>query len=132
MLEQARTTRPLSRRDALDLMARASIGRVVVTEHALPAVHPVAYVLDGEHVLFRAPADSPLAVAARDTVVAFQVDDIDVEERTGWTCTAIGHSRAVADGADPTRSAHSAAPAQICFRMTTELVTGYLIRRQDP
>lgn len=49
-------TAPLDERYCLHLLARTSIGRVVSTVGALPAVHPVRYRLDGDSgVLLRAP-----------------------------------------------------------------------------
>lgn len=53
---------------------------MVFTEGALPAAHPVTYLLDDEEVIFR--TRSKLA-AARHHIVGFQADEIDPYTRTG-------------------------------------------------
>lgn len=89
----------LSRDECLDLLADAVIGRIVVTEGALPAAHPVAYVLDGEEIVFRTAGDSKLTAAARHNVVAFEVDQIDVVSRTGWSVLGVGQADEIVDPA---------------------------------
>ena len=56
---------------------------MVFTEGALPAAHPVTYLLDDEEVIFRTGAGSKLAAAARHHIVGFQADEIDPYTRTG-------------------------------------------------
>ncbi|MGW4472690.1 pyridoxamine 5'-phosphate oxidase family protein [Nonomuraea sp. NPDC004354] len=87
----------LSRRECLNLLASVPIGRIVFTDRALPAVQPVNFLLDGEHVVIRTATGSKLAAATRQAVVAFEADEFDVSERTGWSVTAVGHARAVSD-----------------------------------
>ncbi|MBB6349064.1 pyridoxamine 5'-phosphate oxidase family protein [Nonomuraea muscovyensis] len=87
----------LSREECLGLLASTPIGRIVFTDRALPAVQPVTFRLDGERVVIRTAAGSKLAAATRQAVVAFEVDEFDPEERTGWSVTAVGHARAVCD-----------------------------------
>ncbi|MFI6586142.1 pyridoxamine 5'-phosphate oxidase family protein [Embleya sp. NPDC050493] len=133
MSEDLVTTRPLDRRETLELMAGAPLGRVVVTEGALPAVHVVEFAFDGESVIFRAPADSTLAKAASEAVVAFQADHIDPTTRTGWTGTITGHACRVHVPADVARLARlvsEATPAadQAWFSITSEFVTGRLVQ----
>ncbi|MEU8385537.1 pyridoxamine 5'-phosphate oxidase family protein, partial [Streptosporangium sp. NPDC048865] len=41
----------LSRQECLTLLASTSIGRIVFTDRALPAVQPVGFVLDGEDIV---------------------------------------------------------------------------------
>ena len=50
---------------------------MVFTAGALPAVHPVIYLLDDEEVIFRTAAGSKLAAATRHQIVGFQADEID-------------------------------------------------------
>ncbi|WP_406291996.1 pyridoxamine 5'-phosphate oxidase family protein [Embleya sp. NBC_00896] len=131
------THTPVDRREALALMAQVPVGRVVVTEGALPAVHPVLFALDGDRVVFRAYTGSVLARAAHDSVVAFQADCIDVTERTGWTTTITGRSTRVADPVEverldrllplgPNEDEYS------WFCITSEFVTGRRTRRSGP
>jgi len=82
----------LDEAECLRLLAGSEIGRVVFTEAALPAALPVNYLLDGEEIVFRTGDGSKLAAASRNAVVAFQVDRIDSETRTGWTVLAVGEA----------------------------------------
>jgi hypothetical protein len=83
--------------ECLELLAGAVVGRLAFTEDAMPAIEPVSFtVLDGE-VLIPTRPGSKVAAASRGAVVAFEVDDIDAVERTGWNVTVIGPSRVVTD-----------------------------------
>jgi hypothetical protein len=82
----------LDRDECLSLLAESVIGRVVFTDAALPAAQPVTYMLDGEEVIFRTAGGSKLAAATRNAVVAFQVDQIDITTRTGWSALGIGQA----------------------------------------
>ncbi|AAZ56984.1 pyridoxamine 5'-phosphate oxidase family protein [Thermobifida fusca] len=87
----------LAREECLQLLAEAPIGRIVFTDHALPAVQPVNFAMLGTDIIIRTSPESKLAQAIRDTVVAFEVDDYDVETRTGWSVAVVGIGRAVDD-----------------------------------
>ena len=75
---------------------------MVFTEGALPAAHPVTYLLDDEEVIFR--TRSKLA-AARHHIVGFQADEIDPYTRTGWSVLGVGQAYQVLT---PTRLAELA------------------------
>ncbi|WP_214369164.1 pyridoxamine 5'-phosphate oxidase family protein [Pseudonocardia sp. H11422] len=81
----------------LRLLAHGVVGRVVFTDAAMPAAQPVNYVLDGEEIIFRTAGGSKLAAATRRAVVAFQVDDIDVDTHIGWSVLGIGEAYEVTD-----------------------------------
>ncbi|GAA2987416.1 pyridoxamine 5'-phosphate oxidase family protein [Streptosporangium longisporum] len=87
--------RILSRQECVALLATASIGRIVFTDQALPAVQPVNFVLDGEDIVIRTGVGSKLAAAAGNAIVAFEADEFDPVARTGWSVTAVGPARAV-------------------------------------
>lgn len=82
----------LDRAECLRLLATARIGRVVFTDAALPAAEPVAYLLDGEEVVFQAESGSTFAAATRDHVVAFEADRVDRSTRTGWSVLGVGRA----------------------------------------
>ncbi|MFB9682382.1 pyridoxamine 5'-phosphate oxidase family protein [Streptosporangium vulgare] len=84
----------LSRQECLALLASASIGRIVFTDRALPAVQPVNFVLDGQDIVIRTGIGSKLAAATSGAIVAFEADDFDPTTHTGWSVTAIGPARA--------------------------------------
>jgi len=52
-------------------LAGRNVGRVAVTQDALPIIVPVNYVLDGSHVVFRTRGDGMLAGACDGNVIAF-------------------------------------------------------------
>lgn len=74
------------------MLAAAAIGRVIFTDRAMPAAQPVDYLLDGEEIVFRTANGSRLAAATRHAVVGFQVDEIDLRTRTGWSVLGIGEA----------------------------------------
>jgi nitroimidazol reductase NimA-like FMN-containing flavoprotein (pyridoxamine 5'-phosphate oxidase superfamily) len=82
----------LDEAECLRLLAGHEIGRVVFTDAALPAAQPVTYLLDEEEIVFRTGGGSKLAAATRNAVVAFQVDRIDPDTRTGWTVLGVGQA----------------------------------------
>jgi nitroimidazol reductase NimA-like FMN-containing flavoprotein (pyridoxamine 5'-phosphate oxidase superfamily) len=84
----------------LVLLASRSVGRLVFTHRALPDVLPVNYRLDGERLLIRLGVGSVAAVATRDAVVAFEVDDIDLAAQAGWSVTVVGHAHEITDEAE--------------------------------
>jgi nitroimidazol reductase NimA-like FMN-containing flavoprotein (pyridoxamine 5'-phosphate oxidase superfamily) len=87
----------LSEAEAHDLLARGEVGRVGLTLGAMPAIFPVNYaVIDGD-IVFRTAPGSKLTAAADRTVVAFEVDDYDRHDRSGWSVLAIGRSEVVHD-----------------------------------
>jgi nitroimidazol reductase NimA-like FMN-containing flavoprotein (pyridoxamine 5'-phosphate oxidase superfamily) len=95
---------PLDRADCLALLATRPFGRLVFTHRALPDVLPVNYQLDGEHLLIRLGSGSAAATATQDAVVAFEVDDIDVLSRTGWSVTVVGRAQEITDTDELTRA----------------------------
>jgi uncharacterized protein len=83
----------LSRHECLSHLASAHVGRVGISLQAMPAVLPVAFKLRDESILFSVSPGSPLAQAAENSVIAFQVDDFDHLSRTGWTVMGVGVSK---------------------------------------
>jgi hypothetical protein len=89
----------IDRAGCLRLLASAQIGRVVYTEAAMPAAHPVNYLLDAEEIVFRTGDGAKLAAAACGVVVGFQADEIDVERRSGWSVLGVGEAYEILDPA---------------------------------
>ena len=68
-----------------------------VTIGALPAIFPVNYrLVDGSVVFWSAPG-SKLSAAASGAVVAFEVDDYNLADRSGWSVLVVGPSEVVED-----------------------------------
>jgi uncharacterized protein len=87
----------LDESEAFRLLANSEIGRVGVTIGALPAIFPVNYRLIDGCVIFRSSPGSKLSAAARGTVVAFEVDDYNAADRSGWSVLVVGASEIVHD-----------------------------------
>jgi nitroimidazol reductase NimA-like FMN-containing flavoprotein (pyridoxamine 5'-phosphate oxidase superfamily) len=87
----------LDRQTCLALLASRPVGRLVFTHYALPDVIPVNYRMDGESLLIRLGRGSLAATAILDAIVAFEVDDIDLDSRTGWSVTVVGRAHEVTE-----------------------------------
>ena len=87
----------LSRCEAVGLLASATIGRVVFTVAALPAVVPVTFAVRDDAIVLRTSAETRLAVAADGGVLAFEVDEVDPQKRTGWSVVVTGIAEVVTD-----------------------------------
>jgi len=80
----------LSRRESLDLLGSLTIGRLVYTRQALPAVQPVNFAVSDGEIIIRSGPGGKVAAAARGDVVAFEADALDTMTRSGWSVTVIG------------------------------------------
>ncbi|GAA4093397.1 pyridoxamine 5'-phosphate oxidase family protein [Actinomadura miaoliensis] len=123
-------------RECLDLMRSVPIGRIVFTDRALPAIQPVNFVLDADDsVIIRTVPGSKLAAATRGAIVAFEADDFDEADRTGWSVTLVGPARAVTSPAERARLARlpltpwSPGTRDHFIRVTARHVTGRRILR---
>ncbi|MFE2728254.1 pyridoxamine 5'-phosphate oxidase family protein [Kitasatospora sp. NPDC059327] len=139
--------RDLDRARALELLAGTAVGRVVYTVGALPAVLPVRFRLDpAGGVLLSALAGSELARAVDGAVIAFEVDELDGADGTGWCVTVLGRAevrpaaerpgtagaedraspRAPADrpAAAGAGAARRTVPGRVVIRIGPELVVG--------
>jgi nitroimidazol reductase NimA-like FMN-containing flavoprotein (pyridoxamine 5'-phosphate oxidase superfamily) len=86
-----RTIQELDETESLRLISAGGIGRIAYQSRFGPAVLPVNYKwLDGA-VVFRTARHSALdedlqtGIAGGDYEVAFEIDEIDVAERQGWS-----------------------------------------------
>jgi nitroimidazol reductase NimA-like FMN-containing flavoprotein (pyridoxamine 5'-phosphate oxidase superfamily) len=85
--------------EARRLLASGEVGRVGITMGALPAIFPVNYrLVDGAIVFWTAPG-SKMSAAVAGAVVAFEVDDYGVRDRSGWSVLAVGEAHVVDDPA---------------------------------
>jgi nitroimidazol reductase NimA-like FMN-containing flavoprotein (pyridoxamine 5'-phosphate oxidase superfamily) len=98
-MQPSREAQDLTVGECLRLLRTVPVGRMVFTEGALPAVHPVDYVMSGSDVVLRTGRGPKLDSAMRGDVVAFEADDIDPVTRTGWSVLVVGHASVVAGAA---------------------------------
>ncbi|MDT7573342.1 MAG: hypothetical protein QOE05_3516 [Actinomycetota bacterium] len=83
---------PLTRDECLELLSQKRLGRVAFTERALPAIRPVNYTLVGHQLVLRTQVEG-LGRRLDGQIVAFEVDEIDVEQATGWSVVVTGTAR---------------------------------------
>lgn len=120
----------LSREECLRLLAGSAVGRVVVTDKALPAAFPVNFTLLDDDVVFLTSHGSKLEAVTTEQVVAFEVDEIDPRSRTGWSVLIQGWAGLVEEPEELDRARalglQSWAPRQHSHfvRIRTELVSG--------
>ena len=101
--------------DALEcrsLLATHSVGRVAFTEHALPAIRPVNYTLQGMHIVLRTRADG-LAARLDGQIVAFEIDEVDHETQSGWSVVVTGTARVLRDPSELLRLDATASPSWV-------------------
>ncbi|WP_374777448.1 pyridoxamine 5'-phosphate oxidase family protein [Streptomyces sp. NBC_01310] len=137
----ARHMRELDRAEVLRLLSTVSLGRIVFTHHALPAVRPVNHLVVGEDIIIRIHEDGALGslVAPSDApgvVVAYEADVIDPITHLGWSVVVTGYARVVADTDEVDRYAHLlypwvTHPMTSALRIRPDLVTGFWLEA-DP
>jgi nitroimidazol reductase NimA-like FMN-containing flavoprotein (pyridoxamine 5'-phosphate oxidase superfamily) len=102
MNEGDRQMKPMTRKQALDKLASAEYGRIVFTQHAMPAIRPVNHVLSDGRIIILSHDGSAIATRAdhhHGNVVVYEADQIDPRTRTGWSVTVTGLARIVEDPA---------------------------------
>ena len=100
--EGERLLNVLDEAESRRLLATACMGRVAFTEGAMPTIQPASFVVSGNDVLIPTGLGSKMAAGSRGAVLAFEVDDYDLTERTGWNVTVVGPSRLISDPSDVT------------------------------
>ncbi|MBD0842030.1 MULTISPECIES: pyridoxamine 5'-phosphate oxidase family protein [unclassified Streptomyces] len=123
--------RELHRQECLRLLAKAPVGRIVHTRHALPAVLPVNFRLEDDGaVLLRTAADSEMVRAVDGAVVAFEADEVDSVAHSGWSVVVTGPATVVTDPAENARLERTGprswvpSPNEVFIRIEPALVTG--------
>jgi nitroimidazol reductase NimA-like FMN-containing flavoprotein (pyridoxamine 5'-phosphate oxidase superfamily) len=87
----SQTIEELDEAECLRLIAPGGVGRIAFTGRFGPAILPVNYVASDGAVLFRTAEHGPLdedlrtGVTGADYVVAFEIDNIDMAARSGWS-----------------------------------------------
>lgn len=102
------------------LLASVSIGRVVFTQRAMPAIRPVNHLIDGRKIIFRTHNGAAITSRTLDgsgslakpqgAVVSYEADELDPVRHTGWSVIATGMAHLVTDPADLARYAAAIEP----------------------
>ena len=134
-----RVDRTLTRAQCLRLLGEARVGRVISTARALPLVRLVDYVFDADGAgdIVIAADDGELSDAAADSVVAFEVDHVEVGPGTDWSVVVIGLAQKLTDVPAVARArtlgvaAISHADPLMFLRIPASVVTGATRRLVD-
>jgi nitroimidazol reductase NimA-like FMN-containing flavoprotein (pyridoxamine 5'-phosphate oxidase superfamily) len=131
----------LGQDECLRLMAQGGVGRIAYQSRFGPAVLPVNYRLHEGAVLFRTAQDSPLdedlrtGISGADYKVAFEIDDIDIRGRQGWSVLIQGSAHRVqadAERASAMRAGVEPWPGgqrELFVRIVPSRITGRRIRQ---
>ena len=123
----------LDRGEALRLLGSVSLGRIVFTHRAMPAVRPVNHVLDSTGIVIRSHSGAAIiseADTARGAVVAYEADDINPNYLLGWSVVVTGVARLIRDPAELARYQEALIPwvdreMDQVIRIHPEVVTGF-------
>jgi nitroimidazol reductase NimA-like FMN-containing flavoprotein (pyridoxamine 5'-phosphate oxidase superfamily) len=123
--------------ECVRLLTRAQVGRVVFTVAALPAVVPVSFAVLDDAVVTCTSPDTRLAAAADGGVLAFEIDELDLTSRTGWSVVVTGVAELVTDSLTCSRIHGMVAPwapghLDLFIRLPLTVVTGRRIVAAAP
>ena len=86
----------LSEAECPELLAQHTAGRVGFMAPDGPQILPVTYQYRNGDVIFRTSPAGALSGLVRRTSVAFEIDDIDEQNRSGWSVLVLGFAEAMA------------------------------------
>jgi uncharacterized protein len=86
----------LSEAECKQLLAQHTAGRVGFMAADGPQILPVTYQYRNGSVIFRTSPYGPLAGLVRRTSVAFEIDSIDEQDKSGWSVLLLGFAEAMA------------------------------------
>lgn len=123
----------IERDESLALLASVPYGRVVFTQDALPAIRPVNHLVDDGRIVIRTRLTGKIGQVVqvpKATVVAYEADQLDAEQRTGWSVVVTGFARPVTDDAEIARLSAALQPwadraMDTIVVIEPQVVTGY-------
>jgi len=129
----------LDRGEALRLLGSVSLGRVVFTQRAMPAVRPVNHILDSTGIIIRSHSGAAIISevdTARGAVVAYEADNINPNYLLGWSVVVTGIARLVRDPGELARYRQALIPwvdrqMDQVIRIQPEVVTGFRLDAQQ-
>ena len=129
----------LDRAEALRLLGSVSLGRIVFTHRAMPAVRPVNHILDSTGIVIRSHSGAAIiseADTARGAVVAYEADNINPNYLLGWSVVVTGIARLVRDPGELARYQEALVPwvdreMDQVIRIQPEVVTGFRLDAQQ-
>ena len=79
------------------LLATRRLGRIGLSVAGRPVILPVNYVFDRGTIVFRTGEGTKFDTAVRGAFVAFEIDDADMAEHTGWSVLVTGVAEEISD-----------------------------------
>ncbi len=92
------------------LLHTVRLGRVALTDGALPMILPLTFACLDSDLVFRTGPGALRRAALAHQVVCFEADWVDEQVTAGWSVSAIGHLRSVTDPAHVERCNATALP----------------------
>jgi uncharacterized protein len=89
----------LPEEECVRLLGARSFGRVALADHGQPLIFPVNYAADDRAVVFRSAPGMKLSEAPMSKV-AFEVDEVDLEDGTAWSVMVQGVAYEITDTLD--------------------------------
>ncbi len=132
MIIGVRRLEALPREESLRLLGSTSLGRVVFTHLALPAIRPVNHIVENGKILIRTHMGSAIvsAVDGTGTVVAYEADMIDPGDHLGWSVIVVGKASLLTDPVEIARYQQVLQPwlsgtMDDVIAITTDMVDGF-------
>jgi nitroimidazol reductase NimA-like FMN-containing flavoprotein (pyridoxamine 5'-phosphate oxidase superfamily) len=131
----------LDETECLRLITPGGIGRIAYTGRYGPTVIPVNYRLHAGTIVFRTAQDSPTdedlrtGIAHAEYKVAFEIDEIDLAAREGWSVLVQGplhHVESDSERAEVLQAGVETWPRgerELFLRIVPSRITGRRIRR---
>jgi nitroimidazol reductase NimA-like FMN-containing flavoprotein (pyridoxamine 5'-phosphate oxidase superfamily) len=113
----------LDRAACLERLALHRVASLAITEHALPVVLPVLYMLQDDAILVGAGQSGILGRCLPNSVVSLCVHDLAHDLSSGWTVSVTGWAEPVADAVEFRRWATEEL-TQVVVRISTEHISG--------
>jgi hypothetical protein len=126
--------------ECIGYLATEVVGRLAWVSRGTPVVVPVNYTWDGEAVVIRSDPGAKLHDLAQGEI-AFEIDAIDREQRTGWSVLVVGMAHEVDPKQWPASATHPdalelrpwpAGPKDRWIRLVPRAVTGRRLGRSTP
>jgi hypothetical protein len=136
MITDVRQLEALTREESLRLLGSVSLGRVVFTQFALPAIRPVNHLVEGDKIVIRTHIGATItsAVDGTGTVVAYEADMIDADDHLGWSVIVVGRANLLADPGEIARYQKALRPwvsgdMDEVIVITADIVDGFRLTR---
>ena len=126
----------LSHDECLKLLRQGSVGRLAVVIDGRPHILPLNYAANEDGIIVFRTADLTAATEVALANVAFEIDEIDLVRRQGWSVAVHGFGREITDAIDRDSErllhmpVHPWAPGERdrWFEITPKEITGRRLR----